>query len=144
MSDIVNLINKSNPIPIKYVKNICGFSDSNGNINKYHFELIINGLIIGEKYFSNLEESKYSHLIQIKDKIKLSDINTYKASITIYSTDIPISCKLEGKINQNESCSTQRTNNIYVEFSRNDVGYTICSCFYTGQDYTKIFASPPN
>ena len=145
MSDIIsNLNNRSNPIPIKYIKNTHGFSDSNGNINKYHFELIINGLIIGEKYFSNFEESKYSYLIDIKDEIKLSEINTYKASITVYSTNIPIFYKLEGKINQNESCSIQRNDNIYVEFSKNDIGFTICSCFYTGLDYNKIFASPPN
>ena len=34
--------------------------------------------------------------------------------------------------------------NLYIEFSQNENGYTICTCFYTGLDYNKLFVSPPN
>lgn len=145
MSDtIVTLNNKTQPIPIQYAKSCHGFSDSNNDTTKYLFELVINGQSIGKKYFRNLEETKYSHMIKINHRIKLSDIETYKASISVYPAELPLVYELEGKINQNESSSTQRSDNMYIEFTKNDIGYAICSCFYTGLDYNKIFASPPN
>jgi len=145
MSDtIITLNNSSQPIQINYAKNNHGFSDSNNDMSKYLFELIINGQIIGKKYFGNLEDTKYSHLIKTNHKIKLSSIESYKAFVSIYPSELPLLYELEGTINQSESSSTQRSDNLYIEFTQNDNGYAVCSCFYTGLDYNKIFASPPN
>ena len=97
MSDTINsLNNKSLPVKINYSKNYYGYSDSNNNTNKYLFELIIyindsdNILVspkninvnksefyrdnksiddkIKTKYFRNVEELKYSHLIKLNHK----------------------------------------------------------------------------
>jgi hypothetical protein len=145
MSDtIITLNNKTQPISINYFKNFHGFSDPSDSTSKYLFELVINGKKIGKKYFRNLEEIKYSHLIKTTHKILLESIESYKASVSILPGDNPISHELEGQINQEESSSTQRSNNMYIEFTKNDMGYTLCSCFYTGLDYNNIFASPPN
>ena len=145
MSDIiVNLNNMTQPMPIKYAKSYHGFSDSNNDTSQYLFELVINSQVIGKKYFRNLEKIKYSHLIKLNHKIKLSDINSYKASVSIYPSETPIIYEIEGEINQNESCSNQRSDNLYIEFTKNDMGFSMCSCFYTGLDQNKIFASPPN
>ena len=137
-----NLIT-SQPIPIKYSKNYYGFSNPDNNNNKYLFELVINGQNIGKKYFRNIESTKYSHLITIDHKIQLINIHSFKVSVSIYSSDNPISYDLEGIINNEESCSTQKSEHLYIEFTKNDMGYTLCSCFYTGLDNNKIFASPP-
>lgn len=145
MSDtVICLNNRTKPICIPYAKSTHGFSDNFNDSNRYLFELVINGVIIGKKYFSNLEETKYSHLIKISHQIKLTDIQSYKASVSIYPSEDNISYELEGKINQEQSCSTQRNENIYVEFTKNDSGYALCSCFYTGLDHNKILATPPN
>jgi hypothetical protein len=145
MSDIVVTLNtKTQPIPIKYAKTTHGFSDPNNETSRYLFELVINGQSIGKKYFRNLEESKYSHLIKLNHKIQLAEINSYKASVSIYPADLPMTYELEGQINKDQSSSTQRSDNIYIEFTKNDMGFAICSCFYTGLDNNKIFASPPN
>lgn len=145
MSDtVVSLNNRTQPIPIKYAKSCHGFSDSNNDTSRYLFELVINGQSIGKKYFRNLEDTKYSHLVKLNHKIKLSDIKSYKASVSIYPSEIPLMHELEGEINQDESSSTQRSDNLYIEFTKNDMGFTMCSCFYTGLDQNKIFASPPN
>lgn len=145
MSDIIITLNNSTqPIPIRYTKNLHGFSDPNNETCRYLFELIINGQLIGKKYFRNLEETKYSHLITLNHQIKLTDINSYLASVSIYPSEQPVSYELKGTINQEESSSTQRTDNLYIEFTKNDMGFTLCSCFYTGLDHNKIFASPPN
>jgi hypothetical protein len=145
MSDIdVTLKTKTQYIPIKYAKTTHGFSDPNNETSRYLFELVINGLSIGKKYFRNLEESKYSHLIKLNHRIQLAEINSYKASVSIYPTDLPMTYELEGQINKDQSSSTQRSDNVYIEFTKNDMGYAMCSCFYTGLDHNKIFASPPN
>jgi len=141
---IITLNNKTNPVPIKYTKNQHGFSDPNNDSCRYLFELIINGQSIGKKYFRNLEENKYCHIIKLSHKIKLCDIQGYKASISIHPSESLTCFEIEGQINQYESSSIQRTDNIYIEFTKNDMGYTMCSCFYTGFDQNKIFASPPN
>ena len=145
MSDIVITLNtKTQPIPIKYAKTTHGFSDPNNETSRYLFELVINGQTIGKKYFRNLEEAKYSHLIKLNNKIQLGEINSYRASVSIYPADLPMIYELEGQINKEQSSSTQRSDNLYIEFTRNDMGFAMCSCFYTGLDHNKIFASPPN
>jgi len=145
MSDIIlNLNNISRAISIQYSKNYHGFSNPDNDTKKYLFELIINGQIIGKKYFRNLEEIRYSHLIKLEHKIKFSSIQNYKTSISIYPNEYPQIFELEGIINQNETTSTHKTENIYIEFTQNNNGYALCSCFYVGLDNNKIFASPPN
>ena len=141
---IVTLNNITNPIQIRYTKNQHGFSDPNNDSCRYLFELIINGESIGKKYFRNLEENKYCHMIKLSHKIKLCDIQNYKASISVHPSESLNCFEIEGQINQYESSSVQRSDNIYIEFTKNDMGYTMCSCFYTGLDQNKIFASPPN
>ncbi len=145
MSDTVDSLDtKTQPIPIKYTKSSLGFGNYDDGIPRYLFELIINGESIGKKYFRNIEETKYSHLIKLNHKIALCDIKNYKASVSIVPSELHSVYELEGEINQNESSSSQRSENIYIEFTKNDNGYTMCSCFYTGLDSGKIFASPPN
>jgi hypothetical protein len=143
--NIISLNNKTSPVSIKYAKSYHGFSDSNNNNNKYLFELIINGQVIGKKYFRTLEENKYSHLITTDHKIKLKDIDTYKVTVSILSSyNNDNYYNLEGIINQDVSCSTHRNDDLYIEFTKTDSNYTLCSCFYTGLEHNKIFASPPN
>lgn len=144
MSDtIITLNNRTQPLTIRYSKSMYGFSDSNSNSNRYLFELMINGCF-GSQYFKNIEENKYSYLIRLNHMIKLSDITSYKASLSIFPSDEEdMNFELEGIINQDESSSTQRSENMYIEFTQNDMGNTMCCCFYTGADRNKIFASPP-
>ena len=144
MSDtIVTINNMTKPVNIQYVKNNNGFSDSNFGSNKYIFELVIRGKNIGLLYFKNIENTKYSHLIKLKDMVKLADIDSYVATLSIYPSYDSINFELEGDINQYESNSTQRSSNMYIEFTKNDNGNAICNCFYIGADNMKVFASPP-
>jgi hypothetical protein len=145
MSDSVNTLHtKSQPIIIKCSKNCYNFSDFNNNKPQYLFELTINGKNIGEKYFRNVEEIKYSHLIKLDDEIILEDIEKYNLTVRIFQSGIDDIYKLKGKINQHQSNSTARSNQLYIEFTKNSSGYALCSCFYTGLDQNKFFASPPN
>jgi hypothetical protein len=144
MSDtIINITPKTSPMNIKYAKNYHGFSDCNPNSCKYLFELIIRGDKIGIKYFRKLEDNKYAHMIRLNDMIQLNDISSYNASLSIFPSDNDMTFELNGIINSDTTSSTQRSSNMYIEFTQNDMGNTICSCFYTGMDMNKVFASPP-
>lgn len=145
MSDsVISLNNKSQPILIKNSKKCYDFSKFDDNTPRYFFELTINGENIGKKYFRNLEEIKYSHLIKLDHKIILENIDKYKLLVRIYKSGINYLYELEGNINQCQSSSTARSNELYIEFAKNSLGYALCSCFYTGLDKNKLFVSPPN
>jgi len=145
MSDtIISINNLLYSIPIKYKNNNHGFSDFNNNIFQYIFSLNINGSKINNINFKNIENKKYSHLIKLDDQIKLNDIESYNVSVKILSNNISYDFKLEGSIIHNNSYSSERANNLYIEFTQNENGYAFCSCFYTGLDYNKLFVSPPN
>lgn len=92
----------------------------------------------------NIEHTKYSHLIKLDNQIKLDYIKSYYVSVKIISNNIIYDFELEGNIIHKQTTSTNRNNNLYIEFTQNKNGYTLCSCFYTGLDYDKLFVSPPN
>ena len=127
-------------IPIKRNNNYY-FSDFN-NSTQYIFLLNIYGA--KNISFKKIEENKYSHIITIDDKIKLNNIESYKLSVYVSNNNINTNFELEGDINHTQTSSTERNNNLYIEFSQNERGDTLCTCFYTGLDYNKLFVSPPN
>jgi len=126
-------------IPIKYNHN--RFSDFN-NITQYIFSLSIYGK--KKILFKKIEDTKYSHIIKLDDKIIFYEIEFYKVSVSILANNIKNDFELEGEIKHDQTSSTKKNNNLYIEFSQNENGYTLCSCFYTGLDYNKLFVSPPN
>jgi hypothetical protein len=127
-------------IPIKR-NNYYHFSDFN-NSTQYIFLLNI----YGKKNisFKKIEDNKYSHIITLDDKIKLNNIESYKLSVYVSNNNIDTKFELEGDINHEQTSSTERNNNLYIEFSQNENGDALCTCFYTGLDYNKLFVSPPN
>ena len=127
-------------IPIKR-NNYYHFSDFN-NSTQYIFLLNIYGA--KNITFKKIEDNKYSHIITLDDKIKLNNIESYKLSVYVLNNNINTKFELEGDIIHTQTSSTERNNNLYIEFSQNECGYTLCTCFYTGLDYNKLFVSPPN
>jgi hypothetical protein len=142
------IINKTLPIPIKYSKSWHSFSDPNSQIQKFLFELKIisksNTDEIYSRVFRNLENDKHSNLIIIKDLIKFSEIQKFIISVSKLPFESEFNYELEGTINHNHSAYSQKNDNIYVEFSQNSNGFTICNCSFIGMDFSKICISPPN
>lgn len=141
MSDIKTV---AIPIPIKYSKSWHSFSDPNSQIQKYLFELIIFMTNNEKKIFRNLESNKHSSLISIRNQIKFSDINTFKVCVSKLPDDYSFNYELEGIINHENSSYSQQDSNIYIEFSQNSNGFTLCNCSFIGIDFNKICISPPN
>jgi hypothetical protein len=156
MSNIIN--ESSNPIVIPYEKNTYGYSNPSRNKPQYSFELKVEGHIFGTKYFKKIEEYKYTELINFDHKIKLSELDTYELTLILIDFNscqeniqqiqpiqpIETVFKLTGNISKDTTHSTQHNNNLYIEFTKNSAGYTLCTCFYTRLANNKIFISPPN
>lgn len=139
---------KTNPIsilnPIRYSESLHSFSNPNGGLEKYFFELTINPNFKNKKIFIKLENSKHTELIQLDDDIEYSDIRKFKLVVTKMPFDINFNYKLEGELNHDCYSYTQCENEIYIEFSQNSAGTAFCRSSFIGVDFSKIFISPPN
>jgi len=137
-----DLINGSTPIPIKYTKSYHSFSDPSSPNNKYLFCLEL-GLKKSFKNINKIESKKYSYIVDIDDNILYSDINYFN----IFVAELPFNgqnYQMKGKIDHTLSTFSQKDENFYIEFSQNNNGSAICTCYFTGVDFNTIFVSPPN
>lgn len=139
MSEIISV---PIPIPIKYSKSCHSFSNPNNQIQNYLFELIIDLNNKDKKIFISLETDKHCKLINTKDQIKFDEIKTFR--IIVKKIPEEMNYQMEGKITQEQSFYTQYNENLFIEFSQNSNGYTICNCTFVGFDFFNICASPPN
>ena len=68
--------------PIRYSKSWHSFSNPNGGLQKYFFDLTINMNSGNKKTFRKLESSKHAELIQLDDEIKYSNIKDHSRGIS--------------------------------------------------------------
>jgi hypothetical protein len=136
---------RSSPIsiPINYQKSNYSFSDPFNPNKKYLFCLNILDKNNEEKKFNKLEKNKYSYLIDIDDDILYSEIDKFHIIVTELSFPDKV-YQMKGSINHDLSNFTQKDENFYIEFSKNNHGNTICSCYFIGIDFNSMFISPPN
>ena len=140
---IRNIISETKPIPINYTKSCYSFSDPSAPKNKYLFSLELklnNGTI---KKFNKLENNKYSYIIDVEDEINYKDIKSFNINVI----EIPFtsqSYSMNGMINHDSTNFTQKDENFYIEFSQNNNGDAICTCYFIGVDFNTMFVSPPN
>jgi hypothetical protein len=136
---------KTSPIniPKKYTKSKFSFNEPPSDSSHYFFELDIdvNGI---KKKFKKIEDKKYTNFIDIKDNIKYNELGLFEVKISKFpNTDFSPKI-LKDKIEQNNNSYSIKKNDIYIEFTKNDLGNTICNCYYAGIDFTQMFISPPN
>ena len=144
MSEIKTINSIPIPIPIKYSKSWHSFSDPNNQIQKYLFELEITMNSDERKIFKNLESDKHSNLIITKDKIKLSEIKSFKIIVSKLPYNYSFNYHLEGLINHDNTSYTQQDENLFIEFSKNSNGFTLCNASFIGVDFEKLCITPPN
>lgn len=107
------------------------------NIYLYDLKIITKN---GEKRFSYTESKKYVNLIQLNDKLYYNDLEEYELIVNYKDTYY----SLFGKINNNLSYNTNNNNNLFIEFSHDNSGYTICTCYFLNKDINILCISPPN
>lgn len=139
---------KINPIPIgipiRYSKSWHSFSNPQGGVQKYLFELTINYDSTNKKIFRKIESDKHCDLIEQEDNIKYNEVKNFKLSISKLPSDTSFNYETEGLINQDHTFYNKSENEIYIEFSQNSSGNTFCRSSFVGVDFTKICVSPPN
>ncbi len=138
-----NLVSDTKPIPINYTKSCYSFSDPSTPNKKYLFSLELSLKKGGLRKFNKLESSKYSYIVDIDDEVLYDDISNFNINVT----ELPFtnnSYSMKGVICHSSSTFTQKDENFYVEFSQNNNGNAICTCYFIGVDFNTIFVSPPN
>ena len=51
---------------------------------------------------------------------------------------------MDGNLNHDNTSYIQKDDNLFIEFSQNSLGFTVCNCSFIGMDFNKICVSPPN
>lgn len=115
------------------------------NLSNNHFDNVyLYDLTIttknGQKRFSYSESKKQVNLIQLNDKLYYNDLEEYEL-IVKYKDDYYTLC---GTFNNNLSYNTNNNNNLFIEFSHDNSGYTVCICYFLNKDINILCISPPN
>jgi hypothetical protein len=109
--------------------------------NRYEFHLSIIDFENNIKSIKKIESKPHSKLIKFNDKIKFTDIKQFKIMISHEMDSSSLDYSLEGTLDNNKTTYIQQNNNIFIEFTNNTNGYSLCSCSLT---INNIFVSPPN
>ena len=138
--------NKSSPIniPKKYSKSKYSFNVPPSDSSNFYYELEIEFENKEKKMFRKILDKKYADLIKLEDKIKYSDLTNFKVEITKIPNRENRSYVMSDKIDKKLNHFSKKNDDIYIEFSKNNIGYTMCSVYYAGVDFTETFISPPN
>jgi len=136
-----NIINSSNPIPIKNSNSLSNNYLSNNSFdNIYCFNLKIITNNTKEKQFSCYNTKKYANLIKTSHKIEFDDIKAFEVTLS-YGDN---SFYLKGNINNTLSSYIEKNDNLFIEFSQDSFGNTICSCYLLNKNINNLCISPPN
>lgn len=139
MSQIV-VTERSKPIEIPVNKYSYALPFSNSN--KYLFELTLQ---YGkkQKIIRKIEESKTSEILSGKDKISFKKITDFKIKVYVIPDDNVQNLELIGQVNNELTSFTKTNKKIYIEFIKNPIGFTICTCTVVISDNFGYSISPP-
>jgi len=139
-----NNLEDTKPISIKYEKSVYSFNDPSSNNCSYLFNLKITLKDGSHKDFIKIEKKKYSDLIEIEDNVNYEEITNYSVEISKIPFDEKKIFKIEEKFNSMTNSYNKRTEDIYIEFTKNSNNKVLCRCYFIGVDFNSIFISPPN
>lgn len=130
----------SQPIPINSPKSPqCSLSQENFD-NLYFFKLQIICNDNDSSYFYYSDTKKHANLIKSLNKIKYDDIVSYEISIDCFDNNYYLSDNIE----HNSSYYVGKNENLFIEFSQDDLGYAICNCYFINKDLDNMCISLPN
>ena len=137
---------RSSPIniPVKHSKSKFSFNLPPSDCTSYFFSLDIEFFDGNKKTFKKIVDRKYAQLIDIDDRIDYTKIKNFNVTILKIPARDSKKIVINGIINHNVSNFTQNGDDIYIEFSKNSLNLTMCTCYYIGVDFSEIFISPPN
>ncbi len=135
-----HMTSSSIPIPINSPKSPqCSLSQENFD-NMYFFKLQIICNDNESSYFYYSDNKKHANLIKSLNKIKYDDIVSYEISIDCFDSNYYLSDTIE----HNSSYYVGKNDNLFIEFSQDDLGYAICNCYFINKDLDNMCISLPN
>jgi|SaaInlV_165m_DNA_3_1040750.scaffolds.fasta_scaffold42666_2 hypothetical protein len=139
----------SNPINIYNSK--IGIHNPYFDSTNYVYQLDIFFKNNSKKTFNKITNKKYTRLIQINDKI---NFNTISHFILVVTKDIGLlkqQFTIEGDLKLDELDEldefedyTYKTDELYIEFNKNDLNLIDSCCYVKGIDDNRLFITPPN
>lgn len=124
-----------------YTKSQYGFDIPPYGGSAFIFELILTCKNSEKKYFRKIEYKKYSQLIDLSDNIQYSNLKKFNVSIRkIIDNNAH---KMSAEILHQCNYFNKNDNDIYIEFTKNDLGNTLCTCYFMGIDFNTLAVSPP-
>ena len=134
-----NINNQSSPIEIPKSPSVDYCLDESNVKNVYYYNLKVT-TTTSDKLFSCYNNKEYANLIEPSDKIKYNKLKNFELTVNFLEN----SFTLKGSINKNTSSYIDSSDKIFIEFSSDANGYTICSCYYLTKDINYLAISPPN
>jgi len=112
----------------KYIYSNISLSDA-----KYLFDLKLKSKP-KSKVIRKLVSTDKCELINPEDKIKFSDLQKFKVNVKKLTNYDISKFSLSGKIDQNKSSFSESNSDIFIEFSKNEMGYVVCNCILLNQE----------
>ena len=139
------IINRNNtstkPILIPTLTKDTSYTLSSDSFDKiYCFDLKITTKNNNCKSFSCYNTKEYANLIKTYHKIEFDDLDKYEINVIYCDT----SFKLKGEINNNMSSYIDKNDNLFIEFSQDAFGHTVCTCYFLKKNINCLCISPPN
>ena len=73
-------------------------------------------------------------IITPEDEILFSELQKFKVTVKIITNYDISKYTLSGKIDQNKTSFSEANSDIFIEFSKNEMGYVICNCIFLNQE----------
>ena len=119
--------------------------DGPSNNNCYLFEITItfsSNDIIESKSFSKIENSKECEIINSENKLFFDNLLKFHLAVTKIPDVLNNIYTLEDNIDHSNNFFIKKDENLYCEFIKNDIDYTICTVQITDNSQTNFSISP--
>jgi hypothetical protein len=92
------------------------------------------------KEFHEISYSKHCTIINSSDLVNFNEIERYTLKVTVFNPKDTVTIQNIFNIDN----SIYKNDDIYIEFTQNQDGYTSCCCNLITFDNNKLFITPPN
>jgi hypothetical protein len=129
--------------PEEYAKKMYGFGGSSGNAPIFYlFSLTLTFKDNTIKHFNKIENKCYCNIIDTEDLVNFNNIKSFNLKIiTLPNKEIKL--ELLKDFNSSMNCYKIYDKKIRIEFTKNHMNYTFCSCRFINNNIKKVLSFSP-
>ena len=129
--------------PEEYAKKMYGFGGSSGNTPIFYlFSLTLTFKDNTIKHFNKIENKCYCNIIDTEDLVNFNNIKSFNLKI-ITLPDKEVKLELLKDFNSSMNYYKIYDKKIRIEFTKNHMNYTFCSCKFINNNIKKILSFSP-